>query len=356
VKIIETKTTKRLVSPLFNYYFDKTTGFMATWGNTKEDNPNYSPYGPTIADIELTTSCTGPGGKICKFCYKNNTPAGESMSFDTFVQVFNKLPRTLTQIAFGVDANATQNKDLWRIMSYCRDNEYNKVVPNITVADITDETADNLVKYCGAVAVSRYDNKNFCYDSVKKLTDRGLQQTNIHQLLSKETLAQALETIDDIKNDPRLAKLNAVVFLSLKQKNRGIKFTRLTDEEFKMVVDKAFDKNINFGFDSCGCNKFLRSVKDHPKYNELEVLAEPCESSCFSLYINHKGQYYPCSFAESGMFDKGGDWVMGIDLTNPEMKDFISDVWNNNKTEHFRKALLENLDERGVRSCPLYKI
>jgi len=55
-------------------------------------------------------------------------------------------------------------------MEYCREQG---VVPNITVAEISDETADKLVKYCGACAISRYENKDICYDSVEKIYPYG---------------------------------------------------------------------------------------------------------------------------------------------------------------------------------------
>ena len=40
--------------------------------------------------------------KMCSFCYKNNTSTGSYMSFEDFKKIFDKLPRALTQIAFGI--------------------------------------------------------------------------------------------------------------------------------------------------------------------------------------------------------------------------------------------------------------
>jgi hypothetical protein len=346
-------------------------------------------------------------------CYKGNTPKGENMTFETFKQVFHNLPRTLTQIAFGADASATANPDLPKMMEYCRTNSYNRVVPNITVADISSETADWLSKLAGAVAVSRYANKDLCFDSVKLLTDRAMNRkiwvnptedkvpvfmhgvrgfvvslipvkdweeitagefasrenldagelrgltrhvfaVNIHQMLSQETFEQAMETIRDAKTDPRLANMNAIVFLSLKPKKRGEKFHKLTDDQFRQLVDAAFALGVEFGFDSCSANKFTRVIKGHENYESLVMMSEPCESSCHSLYVNHKGQYFPCSFSECMDYGEAGDWSSGIDLTKPI--EFIPNLWNNNKTNQFRKALLGNRDENGLRSCPLYEI
>jgi hypothetical protein len=83
---------KYLMSENLNYVFNRQSGFSAVWGATKEEDPDFSPFGPFIADIEVTTNCKGPGGKLCPFCYKANTPNGDYMSFDLFQKVFDKLP------------------------------------------------------------------------------------------------------------------------------------------------------------------------------------------------------------------------------------------------------------------------
>jgi len=341
VKIIENKKIKILRSPKYNYTFNKINGMFARWGKTEKEDPNYCEFGPEILDIEVTTICKGPGGKLCPFCYKGNTPNGINMEFKTFKTILDKMPRTLTQIAFGADAQATSNPDLFRMMEYARSRE---VVPNITVADISDEIADKLVRYCGAVAVSRYADYDICYDSVKKLVDGGLDQVNIHFMLSRETYKDAFKTIDDYADDPRLKGLNAIVFLSLKQKGRGVKYNSITKEEFKKLIDYAFEKKAPIGFDSCSAPKFLNAVKDRPDYERLEMLAEPCESSCFSSYIDAEGKFFPCSFSE------GCDgWKDGIDVTTCDT--FVKDIWNNIRVKQFRNTLI-----KGKRSCPLYEV
>lgn len=61
----------------FHMLFIKATGFTAKWGERRSDDPAYNPYGPEIADIELTKKCAGIRGedgvrKVCSFCF----PAG----------------------------------------------------------------------------------------------------------------------------------------------------------------------------------------------------------------------------------------------------------------------------------------
>ena len=169
---------KQMSSPLANYIFNKETGTMVTWGETKDTEPPRFPA-PTILDIEITTICKGG----CKFCYKSNTAEGKNMSLGAFKHILDVFPNTLTQIAFGADADLTANPDLWKMMEYAREKG---IVPNITAAWIDENTADKLARYCGAVALSRYEHsKDKCYDSVKMLTDRGMQQVNMHFMLAK---------------------------------------------------------------------------------------------------------------------------------------------------------------------------
>lgn len=343
--IKETSELKVMQSPEVSYIFNKVTGLSAVWGKTEEEDPDWCPYGPLIADIEITTMCKGPGGKLCSFCYKSNTPNnGDNMSFETFKKVFDKLPDTLQQIAFGVDAQCEMNHDTFGIMAYCR---VNGVIPNVTVADISDTTADRLVELCGAVAVSRYEDKDICYDSIKKLTDRGLKQVNMHLMISQETFDMAMETIEDIKNDPRLSGLNAIVFLSLKQKGRGTKFHKLTDQNFKRIVDTCFLKEISFGFDSCSAVKFLKSVEGRPNYEELYMVSEPCESARFSAYINVHGDYYPCSFCEG----QGYEWERGISVVDCD--DFM-DIWKCDSNKIFRMNSLDTI--KSGKSCSEFDV
>lgn len=305
----------------FHMVFKKATGFTAKWGKTFEEDPPYCPFGNEIADIEITKACRGIKDlqtgtrKVCAHCYKSNSPSGTYMNFETFKKVFDLLnqQRTMTQIAFGVDAEASEelNPDIWKIFQYTRDND---VTPNVTVADITQETAEKIVSLCGACAVSAYQtNKNCCYDSVKLLLDEAKKQgkqmaINIHLMVSQETIPFVYEVIEDYKKDPRLQGMNAIVFLSLKQKGRGEAFHKVSEEDFGKLVNQCLEEGIRFGMDSCSANKFLKAIKGRKDAKQLEQYVESCESfGLFSAYINCEGIYYPCSFME-----KEGDWIEGF--------------------------------------------
>jgi hypothetical protein len=329
---------------------------MATWGVTEDDDPDYSDVGPFILDIEITERCNGvnytrpspkcpnpkPDGVLCPYCYKSNLYEGHNMSLSEFKTILDKVNYNgqLTQIALGLGAAATENPDIWDMCEYARSKG---IIPNGTVADITSETAFNINKYFGACAVSIHDDKNIAYNSIDKLTALAgtgtLQQVNIHHVIFQENLDETYQVIEDIQHDQRLSKLNAIVLLSLKNKGRAThQYTPLTQSDFNKLTQHLLDKNIPFGFDSCSCQKFYTSIEHHPDKTRLTTLSEPCESSCFSSYVNCYGIYSPCSFAE----ENNKNWEVNL-LTSD-----LRSVWNNHP---FRKLLLEN-----NRNCPLYKI
>jgi len=355
-------TKKVVMSPEYNYIFDKETGFFARWGKTKEDDPKMSVFGPEIADIEISTVCNGIGTsmatrKPCPWCYKSNTGCGNNMSLETFKKVFHKLPKNLTQIAFGI-GDIDGNPDLWDIMDYCRNNDSNTVVPNITVngMGIDGETARRLASVCGAVSVSRYHYPSVCYDAISKLSNAGLRQVNIHQLLAAETYDSCFELLDDIQNDERLAGLNAVVFLMLKPKGDRNKYTSIGSRaEFSKLIKAAQDMGVAVGMDSCTAPFMLQHAMHHDQEDVIPSI-EPCESTLFSVYINTDAEMFPCSFTEG---TEG--WEKGISVVDAE--DFIKDVWFHPRTLAWRESLLNSstgcngCKVRGhCRSCPAYDI
>ena len=353
VIFLENKKIRSCRSKNYKYDYNKENGNFRRWGKSLEDDPLFSPVGPEILDMEISTVCEGIGSGPCKWCYKSNTPVGKNMSFDKFKTIFHKFPRTLTQIAFGI-GDIDGNPDLWKIMEYCRNNDYNYVVPNITINgyNLTDEYADKLASVCGAVAVSMYQPKDVCYDAVKKLTDRGMSQINIHKLVAHETYEECFEVLRDSKEDPRLAKLNAIVFLSLKPKGKRNTFSKLGTAKYKSLVDYALDNNVNVGFDSCSAPMFLKAAKDRENFKVLEQKSEPCESYLFSCYVNVDGKTTPCSFLEDSNYQE-------IDVG--ECDNFLKDVWNAKPIQDFRKKLLAttdkcNINGNGCRQCPEYDI
>lgn len=345
----DSKNKKVCLSPNYNFIFDKVTGFFARWGKTENEDPQFAPF-PEICDMEISTICT----QGCKFCYKGNTTVGENMSFDTFKIVFNKLPKSICQIAFGI-GSLESHPQLFDILSYTRDNG---VIPNITINgyNLTDELATKLANVCGAISVSYYD-KDTCFDAIKKLTDRGMKQVNIHYMLSDETFSEALILMNEVREDSRTNKLNAIVFLQYKPKGNNIgKYHSISNPiKFKHILRLSETLEIGIGFDSCSAPMVLKGYELIKKdTSEIEKFIEPCESSLFSSYINVRGEFFPCSFSEGTP-----NWETGIDVKNT--LDFTKEVWYNSRTIMFRETLLNTTKDclckfvSNCRKCPVYK-
>jgi MoaA/NifB/PqqE/SkfB family radical SAM enzyme len=331
---------RQVRSPGYNYSFDDETGLFVRWGNTLEEDPDFSPLGPEIADIEISTICHNN----CEACYKTNTARGHNMSLATFKDIFLKLPMNLTQIAFGI-GDIDANPDLYKIFEYCRDNPIHEVVPNITINGerLSKEDIDNLARLCGAVAVSNY-NFDSCFNAVSALYKAGLKQVNIHQILSEETYPICMELLKLAHEDKRLAGLNAIVFLLLKPKGKRNHLHTLRDPLFfRNLIDYAYENSIGIGFDSCSAPLVFDSLRGSQREESISKLIEPCESTCFSIYINSQGISYPCSFTE------GEEGYEGVDLLR--IDDFMSQAWNNSPLSVFRTKLLEN-----KRNCPVFDL
>lgn len=359
--IKESNKEKAFYSDNYNYYLNKETGFFARWGKNKEDDPNFSPFGPEILDLEISTSVSidkiknyeegrlvSTGGCLgnCAFCYKSNSKSLPvyNMSFSEFKDTFSKVNKNkqLISIAFGI-MNIDTNPDFFEMARHAKENG---VMPTFTchgLDNLTEKKAYEIASLFGACAVSVYD-KEKSYNTIKKLTDAGMKQVNIHFMISNETVAKANEILEDIKNDERLKGLNAIVFLSLKKKGKAKEnnYNIVNLKDYKDLIEKCLSQNISFGFDSCAGNKIASIVKvlDIPQEQKDRIFnsIEPCESfGMFSSYINAEQVYFPCSFCEN---ENG--WEDGFDLK--PMTDFIKDVWFNEKTVRYRKA--SQLNER----------
>lgn len=347
-EVWESSLYKYFTSKKAHYIFNKETGKMISWGeNIKDDPREFS--APNILDVEISTICKHG----CQFCYKSNLPKGHNMSLEEFKHIVDILPKSVTQIAFGSGYLGIENPAVFDMMDYARSKG---IIPNITVGYLSNDTANNFAKRVGAIAISKYESKDKCYDSVKKMTDRGVYQTNIHFMICEETYEDALQTIRDASEDSRLEKLNAIVFLSLKTKGRGeYGFTQLSQNKFNNLCRLAQELNVGIGFDSCS------SLKAFIAYNGDETIAqmiEPCESGIISFYISSYGKGYPCSFAE-GYKSKDINWEEGVDvLSCNSSEEFLDNVWNNLRVVEFKNLLhkSKSCNSYDCRTCPLYKI
>ena len=360
MNIVDTKHEKQIKSDDYNLLFNKQTGYTMRWGRTLHDDPDFSPYGPEIIDMEISSAarndvdardplhinvnhgCDGPG--CMRFCYKKNRPdKSVHMSLDTFKSIMNRMPKTVCSIAFGVLSPLQQHPELWEIFQECRERD---VVPCVTINQgVSMDTAERLAAFCGAVAVSVNEfNKEMAYNTIKTLSQNfGMDQINIHIVLSNDSVEFIKTVVNDIKDDSRLTKLNAMVMLSFKDKAKSCAMEPITSTYYREVIDCCINAGINFGFDSCSALCFMDAIKDHPMRKKLDSFVEPCESMMFSTYIDVNAKLYACSFLENKNM-----WQEGIDVLAHD--DFL-DIWNNEKVQEWRKLLMST-----NRGCPEYRI
>ena len=355
---VDPKKSKIFRSGAYNYNMDLSNGLFVRWGETEDskDDPIFSPVGPEILDLEISTSVLckedyvdknviSDGGckGCCDFCYKSNgVYPTHNMSFDEFKTIFHKIGRQLTQIAFGI-MNIDSNPHFFKMAEYARKHD---VIPNFTMHgldNISDETIKEITRIFGAVAIS-YHNPEKTMDLVKRLTDAGMKQVNIHHVISEETYDKALDLIVNVKDDSRLSKLRAVVLLSLKIKGDAKRngYHILSKNKYTALMDFISDIGTKtVGFDSCGAHRFSDYMHNKDMYY-YDPMREPCESACFSAYINSLGVFYPCSFTE-------GEGIQSQSVLNCE--NFLNDIWYSDITKDFRNKLISN-----GRNCPVFKI
>jgi MoaA/NifB/PqqE/SkfB family radical SAM enzyme len=359
---------KTFESPELNYSFNLKNGYTEVWGKTKEEDPPFSPYGSLIADIEITTKCSGIGGNgtLCPYCYKSNLHDGQNMSFETFKEIIQKINvhEQLQQVAFGLGSTAEENPDLWPMCDWLR---AQNIIPNGTVADVSEETVKKIASKFGAVAISYHNDWDTLRNSLKllvmakeHLNNATLQQINIHFVLMEESYEDCLELMKKMKTEEFFDKVNAVVLLGLKKCGRAEKgnFNRISDDKFKTIIGTAMGQNIGLGFDSCSANRVAEVFGFHfdnlskrfkspvqqawinSERKKLFQLIEPCESKLFSIYINTEGKVYPCSFNEKNR--------EGFEIL--KCNDFLKEYWNND-ADGWRESLIKS-----GRSCPVYEV
>lgn len=334
---------RAVISTNYNYLFNVDTGEFARWGHTFADDPEWSPFGPELADIEISEGdCSG----ACPWCYKSNAiHSGKHMSLATFRHVLDMFPATLTQVALGL-TDLDANPDLLDIMAYCRAKD---VVPNFTTAGFgcTPEMVEATAGLAGAVAVSVYPHtKERAYETIRAFQQEGLDQVNIHLLYHADNMPFVYSVLDDVRN--KVVEPRAVVLLGLKPKGRGSNMHPLPPSEFTKLVKWCMENELPMGFDSCSASKFLKAVDDlgitGKRRDYFNQVAEPCESGLFSIYVSRDAKVYPCSFTE--------EVSEPIDLMSLEgEKDFLNYVWHSLEMANWRSRLLEN-----GRRCPVYKI
>lgn len=350
--VVDSEAVKFVVNDTDKDYFqifNKTTGFNIRLGKDEKTDPTWCPLGPEIADIEVVTgSCPKVNSENCRWCYKNNTSAaGKVMTLDEFKKVVMSFPKNLSQIALGI-TGVKSNPYLTDMLKWLR--EYG-IIGNLTLtgADLDDEMAENLAKYCGACAVSCYDKaKELCYSTIDKLHTVAKNKfgkemhVNMHIVIADFSIDHVMSVLEDVKNG-KVPGLKSIVMLHAKPVGRAKNMDcSLSKDNLTKVIKFCLENNISFGFDSCNGHNVQDILIEIGK-SELCTSIEPCESARQSIYVNVEGKITPCSFVEHVYENEA------IDLLKNDVK--FSDEWIMNKMLHkFRTCT------KCSKSCPVYSL
>lgn len=319
----------------YKYFFDTKTGFYMRTGILDEHgsdtgvDPFMSSF-PHLIDVGIMGHCQHGESGLCKAagvqCYQSGYHLKKpDMTVEDFESIAKQCRHITNQIALGGRGDPNQHKDFERILQICREND---LVPNYTTSGfgMTDEQVRLTKKYCGAVAVSWY-RSNYTDEAIRRLIEAGCR-TNIHYVLSKNSIAEAVERLS---GKGFIDGINAVIFLMHKPVGQGERENMIALDdplltEFCRLVN---EQNVPYkiGFDSCSVPMIVNYCP-----NISKVTLDTCEGGRYSCYISSEMVMSPCSFDREERY--------GVSLRGNS----IREVWNSPQFESFRDSMRK--------SCP----
>lgn len=155
---------------------------------------------------------------------------------------------------------------------------------------MTDQQVRLTREYCGAVAVSWYRSR-YTQEAIKRFVDAGCR-TNIHYVLSKNFIAEAVERLS---GKGFADSINAVIFLMHKPVGQGERKNMITKDEptLKEFCTLVNEQNVPYkiGFDSCSVPMIVNYCP-----NIAKITLDTCEGGRYSCYISSEMVTSPCSF------------------------------------------------------------
>ncbi len=317
----------------FMSFFDEKTGSYMRTGIIKDgkdtgEDPFMACF-PELLDVGIMGHCKhGKSGLCMKAgveCYQDGLHANSpNMTLEDFRKLAKQCKEKTYQFALGGCGDPDQHEHFEEILKIC---ETEKIVPNFTTSGLgmTKEIAKLCKQYCGAVAVSWYRSE-YTIKAIKMLVSEGVK-TNIHYVLSKHTIKEALTRL---KEHSFPEGINAVVFLLHKPVGLGTYEAMISqeNEEFKQFIQYINSEDLYYkiGFDSCT----VPALINHLGKIQIDSL-DTCEGARWSAYVTADMKLLPCSFDNQEQ-----RWA--VDLRTHSVKE----AWDSDKFEdfrnHFRKA------------------
>lgn len=338
--------------------FNQETGFYFRTGILEDGkdtgvDPFMASF-PELLDVGIMGHCIHGKTGLCQKagigCYQDGLHSNNpNMSLKDFKKIAEQCKGKTFQFALGGCGDPDQHEHFEEILKVCKEND---IVPNFTTSGfgMTKALAKLCKQYCGAVAVSWYRSP-YTLKAINLLLAEGVK-TNIHYVLSKSTLTEALQHLQSDAINSDLAQstsqgglaqsyshntlqfpkgINAVIFLLHKPVGLGTKEDMITkdNKDFLNFLDLVNKEEFQYkiGFDSCTVPALINLDKVEP--NCLDT----CEGGRWSAYITPDMKLLPCSFDNQGQ-----KWA--VDLT----KYPIAEAWESDTFNDFRNHF--------VQSCP----
>lgn len=301
--------------------FNQETGFYFRTGILEDGkdtgvDPFMASF-PELLDVGIMGHCIHGKTGLCQKagigCYQDGLHSNNpNMSLEDFKKIAKQCKGKTFQFALGGCGDPDQHEHFEEILKVCKENG---IVPNFTTSGfgMTKALAKLCKQYCGAVAVSWYRSP-YTLKAINLLLAEGVK-TNIHYVLSKSTLTEALQHLHEDVINRDLAQstsqgglaqsysryslqfpkgINAVIFLLHKPVGLGTKEDMITrdNKDFLNFLDSVNEREFPYkiGFDSCTVPALINLDKVDP--NCLDT----CEGGRWSAYITSDMKLLPCSF------------------------------------------------------------
>jgi radical SAM protein with 4Fe4S-binding SPASM domain len=287
--------------------FDPTNGYFErhdmwiTAGRSQgkyEQRPEWSPNGPELADIHITKYCP----LNCSYCYRDSDPSKKQhMSVSDFSDVIDALLPWVCQVAIG-GGSPQHHPEFIELLRIAHDKG---VVPSWTTngVDLTPEIIEASKKYCGAVAVSMHPQIN-PFPAIMKMLKGGVP-TAIHVVLTHEAIDKWTEQLRMAREGKGILggmlPLYSCIFLMHKPIGRGSweQHPTFIQKMNFVAALRTYKGPIALGVDSCAAPSLISSspIADLPVEN-----LGPCDSGCFSVFVDEELLVSPCSFNKDDVF------------------------------------------------------
>ena len=277
----------------------------------------YRKEGPLLLDVSITNRCE----RQCDFCYRKSQSRGYDMPIEDYAFLLSQAKQCgVQQIAIG-GGEPTLHPNFIDILEQTVESG---LIPNYsTNADcLPDEVLIATKKYCGAMAVSIYDNIENYKATIERISNFGIV-VNLHMILRSDLISRYTAFL---RNPPDwLKKVNAIIFLNYKPVDGKIELC--LNQTPNEILAEFFDSVASFemcgvGFDTC-------SVSFVSNYLQVDSsLFDYCEAAKKSAYINERLIVYPCSFYTA----------QGINLKEQT----LHDIWSSSPSFKSHRANVES--------------